>query len=72
MAIPVGHMTNFDTLCRAVRRGDVCVTELVDKNTRQPVNVVCAVNRGRDGSCEMVPVAKLFDGNPYDELDPPA
>jgi hypothetical protein len=24
-----------------------------------------------DGEYEMVPFAKLFDGNPYEELDPP-
>ena len=71
MAVPVGHRKNLETLCRAAERGDICVMECTDRNTRQPVNVICAVNRGRDGSCEMVPIAKLFDGSPYDELDPP-
>jgi hypothetical protein len=71
MSIPVGHKTNLDTLCRAAKRGDICVMECADRNTRQPVWAICAVNRGPGGSCEMIPIAKLFDGNPYDELDPP-
>lgn len=37
---------------------------------QRKVYVVCAVNF--DGKeYEMIPVAKMFDGNPYEEVEPP-
>jgi hypothetical protein len=44
--------------------------ECNDAKTGQPVVVVCAVQT-EGGSFEMIPIAKMFDGNPYEELIPP-
>ena len=68
--IAKGYKTNFDTLCRAIRHGDVALMECNDAKTGQPVVVVCAVQT-EGGSFEMIPIAKMFDGNPYEELIPP-
>jgi hypothetical protein len=68
--IAEGYKNNFKTLCRAIRSGDVCLMECTDAATGNPAVVVCAVQRDGD-SFEMVPFAKLFDGNPYEELLPP-
>jgi hypothetical protein len=70
MAIATGYRDNFQTLCRAVEDGKICLMECTDKITKAKVNVLCAVNTV-NGEYEMVPIAKMFDGNPYDELDPP-
>jgi hypothetical protein len=68
--IAKGYKANFETLCRAIENGDVCLMECNDAVTGKPVMVVCAVQRDGD-SFEMMPLAKLFDGNPYEELIPP-
>jgi hypothetical protein len=70
MAISVGYKENFQTLSKAFEAGHVCLMECTDKITKAKVNVICAVNMV-DGEYEMVPFARMFDGNPYDELDPP-
>lgn len=62
---------NFDTLVRACRNGDVCLIECKDAMTKKPVMTVCAVNRLKNDMIDTVPVAKLFDGNPYEELISP-
>jgi hypothetical protein len=70
MALLPGYKANFETLQRASDVGDLALMECTDKATGLPVAVVCAVNRV-NGEFEFAPLAKLFDGNPYDELLPP-
>lgn len=69
--ISKGHRANFDTLLQAARYGDVCLLECVDDATGNKVMTICAVNHNDDGSVECVPIAKMFDGDPYKELRPP-
>ena len=70
MAIAKGHGTNFETLRKAFASDDVCLLECTEKATGKPVVVLCMVNRvGEDRV--FVPVARMFSGNPYDELIPP-
>lgn len=73
MAIPKGHRANFNTLQKAFAQGDVALMECVDRKTKKPVFVLCAVEHHTDPKEEFVmkPFAKLFDGNPYEEVDPP-
>ena len=66
-----GYKDNFDTLCQAVRNEDVCLAACIDKATGKDVSVVCAVMREANGDYILIPLAKLFDGNPYEEIDPP-
>jgi len=70
MAIAEGYKANFHTLTRAFDNEQVCLMECTDKITKNKVMVICAIQMV-DGEYEMVPFAKLFDGNPYEELDPP-
>lgn len=70
MAISKGHKANFETLKRAAANGHLALVECTDKKTGATVIAVCAI--GRDGSDYTVhPFARMFDGNPYDELNPP-
>lgn len=70
MAIAPGHVSNFETLRRAFAEGRICLVECRDKKSGESVAVICAVNR--DGiATEMVPFARMFNGNPYDELHDP-
>lgn len=70
MSISKGHKANFKTLELACRNGDLALLECTDAATGAPVTVIVAVQQ-RGDQYEFVPLAKLFDGNPYDELTPP-
>lgn len=69
MSIPQGHKNNFQTLQKAFDNNDVALMECTDA-TGKPVYVICATHEA-DGAIVFTPLAKLFDGNPYDELNPP-
>ncbi len=76
MAIPEVHQKNFDTLMRACKDGNVALMECTDAETGNPVFVICASNMSWDEeknepSYEFIPVAKMFDGDPYEEVNPP-
>lgn len=73
MAIALHHKTNFQTLERAFDDGNVAIVECTDRATGEKVPVLCTVQPSGDEAApiEMVPFAKLFVGNPYDEIDPP-
>lgn len=68
--VPVGHKKNLATLIRAAKQGRLAIVECQRKDTKATINVICAI--GNDGEeFNIVPFAQLFDGNPYDELNPP-
>ena len=73
--MPIGprHKTNFQTLERAFGDGNVAIMECTERATGETVPVLCAVQHSDDEAApiEFVPFAKLFTGNPYDELEPP-
>ena len=71
MAIPKRHRQNFNTLVEAVRAGDVALMECQLTATGEIVAVICAVNRLPHGETQFIPFATLFNGNPYEAVDPP-
>jgi hypothetical protein len=68
--IVTGHKENFETLQRAIKAGQVCLMDCTEKATGEHVAVICAINMV-GSEYEMVPMARFFNGNPYDELIPP-
>lgn len=70
MVIPEPYRANFETLQRASRQGDLCLVECRDAATGQPVFALCAVNYDGE-TVDLAPLARLFAGNPYEELVPP-
>jgi len=71
MALAVGHRRNFDTLQQAFAAGDVALMECQLAASGETVAAICAANRDPDGSVEFAPFAMLFNGNPYELLNPP-
>jgi hypothetical protein len=73
VSIPDYCRTNFHTMLRAAADGQLALMQCTDAVTGEPVMVVCMVNATDDesGDVEMVPVAHMFAGNPYDGLLPP-
>jgi len=70
MTIPTGYKANFDTLLAAAGANDLALVECHDTATGRPVYTVCAVHT-ECGEIVITPIAKLFDGNPYEELTGP-
>ncbi len=71
MPLAPGHKTNFETLQQAFDAGEVALMECQLSATGEAVAVICAANRHRNGEVEFVPFATMFNGNPYDMLNPP-
>lgn len=72
MTIANCYLQNFKTLCKAVANGHVMLVECTDVKTKEPVITICAFEK--DPTTEemhIIPFAKMFDGNPYEELTPP-
>lgn len=67
-----GYRPNFETLQQASDNGDLALLECQDKKTLQKVAVIVAVYLDNEGLYNIVPLAKMFDGDPYKELNPPA
>jgi hypothetical protein len=63
---------SFETLRRAIIGGDACLMVCKDREHGGPVIAICAVNtfsgHGNSQEFELVPIAKMFTGNPYVEL----
>ena len=70
MALQPGDRENFKTLLRAARSGDLALMECSYTAGGSYVAVLCAV--GWDGQeYILTPLAKLFSGDPYQEVTPP-
>lgn len=70
MAIGKGYKKNFETMQKAMKNGDLAIIEVQEKATGKTRVAICAV--GREGSEYVIcPFALMFDGNPYEELNPP-
>jgi hypothetical protein len=69
-AIPRAISANYDTLLRAVEDRNVCLLSALSMSGEQEY-VVCALQPAPDGGVQFVPFARMFTGNPYEELQPP-
>jgi hypothetical protein len=74
MAIPDPIKTNFHTLEKAFRNGDIALLECRDRNTGAPAYAICATNllrkANRKPEIEMVPLGLMFNTDPYEILIP--
>ena len=60
----------FSEVCDAAHANELCLMECTDRKTGKKVNVICSVSVS-GGTAYMQPLAKLFSGNPYNEVAPP-
>jgi Family of unknown function (DUF6117) len=74
MAIPEAIRTNFNTLVKAVKQGDIALLECRDRDTGESAYAICAINRirqaDREPEIEMVPFGVMFSSDPYEILIP--
>ena len=71
MAIQKGCKSTLEMIIIAAKRGDLCLMECTDKITGRAVITICANWIDKEGMYNFTPMAKMFDGNPYDEVKPP-
>src|SRR5690348_8856413 len=65
-----GFKSNYNTIVKAAKAGDLALLETQDAVTGQKVAALVAVNfDGKD--FEFVPLARMIEGNPYEQLNPP-
>lgn len=71
MALLKGHRQNFQTLVDAFQNNDVALMECELAATKEIVAVLCAANRLPNGEIQFTPFGMLFNGNPYEMVNPP-
>jgi uncharacterized protein DUF6117 len=71
MALQDGVKQNFNTLSRAFNEDSVALLECTDNKTGETIPVVCAVHMEGE-EYVLTPIAKMFTGNPYEEVSPPS
>ena len=64
------YRANFDTLKRACENGHLAMVECLHVPSSKLAAVVCAIGF-KDGQYEIVPLARMLEGNPFDEYQPP-
>jgi Family of unknown function (DUF6117) len=65
---------NFASIKDAAAHGRLALMRCIDRHTGQPVTVICGVNitgQEETQTYEMVPFARMFEGDPYDSVFPP-
>ena len=72
MSLLPGHRTNFDTLRQAALHNDLALMDCRHRDTGEAIAVLCAANRRPRGEIDFVPLAMLFNNNPFDFLVPPS
>ena len=68
--IPQGDLTNFATLKRAAANNDLAAVSMIRKADNQRVTVLCAMQM-QGGGWELMPLATLVEGNPYELFEDP-
>ena len=71
-----GYAHNLETVIQAVLDNRIGLMECTEKATGKRVAVICAFsdppnNDQRQDEYIILPLAKMFDGDPYQELNPP-
>lgn len=70
MKLNNAYKADFNTLLQAAKNGHLVLLDCQDKATGQSIPTICALDY--DGhEYTFIPLAKLFTGNPYDEMNPP-
>jgi len=70
MKLSRGIQANFNTLLKACEAGRLALLDCQDARTGEHVPVIVAIN-GEGEEYAFVPLAKMFVGNPYEEVKPP-
>jgi hypothetical protein len=67
------HVDTLQTILAAAKNDDLAVTECRDRTTGASVLVLVAISSvpGDVEQIRVIPLARFFDGDPYEQLEPP-
>jgi hypothetical protein len=65
-----GDKTNFETLQRAWKEGNVALMDATRKSDGTQVALVCAMGV-KDGMVYPTPLAVMIESNPFEDFTPP-
>jgi hypothetical protein len=68
MAIQEWIKTNFQTLTNACDDRNLCIVQANKNATGEDVVLICAVNIKHDDTYDLVPIAQMLEGNPFEEF----
>ena len=66
-----GYVANFDTLKRGAANDDLALMSCIERATQKPAVLVCCVAVEMNGEYTFTPMARMLDGNPYEDFQPP-
>jgi len=69
-AIAKHYVKNFETLTLAFDNDDLCLMAVLDKEGN-PAVLICAVSKDEADMFVFTPLARMLDGDPYSEYQPP-
>lgn len=68
LKIQKSYKSNFETLQKAIKNGDACIVKVIENKTGELRVAVCAIQPDGESGVMFVPLALLFDGNPYEDF----
>lgn len=68
MPFSEGHKLNFETLKTAKDNNDLCLLEVYERIGGAPVTIICATYKDDEGNINFVPLARMFNEDPYTTL----
>lgn len=66
-----GDRANYDTLRRACSAGDLALVECTDHGGQYVAVLAAVAYDATTGEYCLTPLVRMFDGNPYDQVQPP-
>jgi hypothetical protein len=70
-ALDEADRTNFETLKRAHRAGNLALVSAIRRADQAPVALVCAMQRNDDDTITPIPFAVMVEGNPFELFEDP-
>jgi len=70
MAFTEAQKAAFECIKAGVEDKNLCLVECTDDRTGEDVVALCGAIEMGEGRTMFIPVAKMFDGNPFEQITP--
>ena len=70
MALNPAHISNFETMRKASKNGDLALLECTWAGTEKTAATIVVAQRHSDGGVTFLPIAVMLE-DPFKELNPP-
>jgi hypothetical protein len=70
MSVSPVHIKSYQDLIERAQKGKTTLAECFDAHTGEPTTAICVIRQNGE-EVEMIPIARMIDGDPYAQLAPP-